>query len=108
MRGAERWIHAGADLPALGVPGRITVGVQDYLDQMDPLAEWWDKRVREYPDARTLTSALHADYHSAAREHAVARPLGLKSFAQRLTSRGFPVDADRTLGSLRCGLALRH
>lgn len=74
---------------------------------MDPLAEWWDERVHEHPSARTLTSALHADYHAWAREHAVTRPLGLKSFAQRLTGKGFPVDADRSLGSMRCQLALR-
>ncbi len=106
-RGAAKWIAAGADLAALAVPGTVTAGVQDYLEQMDPLAEWWDERVHERPDARTLTSALHADYSLWAREHAVARPLGMKSFAQRLTARGFPVDADRTHGSLRRGLAIR-
>ncbi|MGB8383709.1 MAG: hypothetical protein WCG47_21085, partial [Dermatophilaceae bacterium] len=61
----------------------------------------------EHPDATALTSTLHADYLAFTRDHGPARPIGLKSFAQRLTRRGYPVDADRTLGSRRTGLGLR-
>lgn len=107
VRGATAWLTDGANLPALRAPATVTTGAADYLAEMDPLADWWTERVTEHPDATALTSTLHADYLAFTRDHGPARPIGLKSFAQRLTRRGYPVDPDRTLGSRRTGLGLR-
>jgi putative DNA primase/helicase len=106
VAGARNWLRDGADLEALCAPAVVRDEVTAYLGEMDPLAEWWEERILLDASAATNTSQLHADYVDWARVHGVARPLGIKGFAQRLTARGYPVDADRTRGSKRKGLAV--
>ena len=106
VHGARAWLRDGADLGALQAPRLVRDEVAEYLGEMDPLREWWEERVVVQPGRSTTTTVLHADYVEWARSHGVARPLGIKGFAQRLTSRGFPVSADRTYGSRRDGVRL--
>lgn len=106
MTGARAWMGDGADLAALRPPRQVLDEVSVYLGEMDPLREWWDERVVIQPGASTTTARLHADYVEWSRTHGVARPLGIKGFAQRLTARGHPVGEDRTHGSQRPDLAL--
>jgi len=105
--GARDWLADGADLAALRPPQHTRDALASYLAEMDPLADWFDDRVRVEPDAATLTAVLHADYTDWCRRHGVRRVLGVKGFAQRLTDRGHPVARDRTRGSLRERIALR-
>jgi putative DNA primase/helicase len=107
VHGARAWLRDGADLTALQAPRLVRDEVAEYLGEMDPLREWWEERIVVQPGRSTTTTVLHADYVEWARSHGVARPLGIKGFAQRLTFRGFQVGEDRTHGSQRIGLALQ-
>jgi len=106
VRDARRWLADGGDLAALRPPLQVRDALTTYFAEMDPLAEWWEERVTVVDGAGTTTSRLHIDYAEWCRDHGVRNVLGIKGFAQRLTSRGYPVARDRTAGSLRPGLVL--
>jgi len=108
VHGARRWLADGGDLPALRPPMQVRDALTAFFAEMDPLAEWWEERVIVTDSGGTTTSRLHADYAEWCRDHGVRNILGIKGFAQRLTTRGFPVAHHRTAGSLRPGLALHH
>lgn len=108
VAGARAWLREGTDLAALRAPRLVLDEVAAYLGEMDPLREWWEERIAVVSGATMTTARLHTDYVDWSRAHGVARPLGIKGFAQRLTARGFPVGADRTHGSQRPGLAVRN
>ena len=106
VAGARVWLREGSDLAALRAPALVRDEVAAYLGEMDPLREWWEDRVVVAPGASTTTARLHGDYVEWSRVHGVVRPLGIKGFAQRLTTRGYPVGEDRTHGSQRNGLRI--
>ena len=108
VRGARRWLADDGDLAALRPPPQVRDALTTYFAEMDPLLEWWEERVLVTTDGATTTSHLHIDYAEWCHDHGVRNVLGIKGFAQRLTARGFPVASDRTIGSMRLGLALHH
>ena len=107
VAGARRWLADGGDLAALRPPLQVRDALTAFFAEMDPLAEWWEERLIVTDSEGTTTSRLHADYAEWCRDHGVRNVLGIKGFAQRLTTRGYPVARDRSTGSLRLGLVLR-
>ena len=81
------WMVAGSlawQSEGLGdVPTAIADATREYREDMNPLSEWMEERTAQI-DEWTAFKALFTDYKSWAESAGVRRPLGTKTFSNRL------------------------
>lgn len=80
VRGCLEWQLEGLT----EVPEAIVDATAEYRRDMNPLAEWLEERTQEAPEAWTHGKVLFEDYKMWAEGEGIKRPLGQKSFSQRI------------------------
>ena len=83
VRGCLAWQEEGIG----GIPAQVATATEAYRRDMDPLADFLEDRTVEIVDAWTSFADLFDAYTDWAQHNRVRRPLGSKTFSQRLALR---------------------
>ena len=83
VQGCLAWIREGLGSP----PPQVAAATAEYRTEMDPLAEFLEDRTTVGGDAWTVFTSLFDAYQDWAEANHESKPLGRKSFSQRLAKR---------------------